>query len=264
MDLGIAGKTALVIGGSRGIGRGCSLEFAKEGCKVVIAAQNPGPIEEAVNLAKGLGAKAVGVSADCCSKDGVAKVMDAAKAAFGAPDIVIFNVDSGPKGAFMDITDDEFAAANNNNVMAFAWFVRAAVPHMREQGWGRILTIGTNSVKAPHRALPRAAQNTYRVGALALSKTLSAELGPFGITVNTLGTGAIATEQLKAVFSKIAAAQGRSYEDWVGERSATIPVRRIGTPEDMAAAAAFLCSTRSGFITGQVLVVDGGQIEALQ
>ena len=164
----------------------------------------------------------------------------------------------------MDITDDEFAAANNNNVMAFAWFVRAAVPHMREQGWGRILTIGTNSVKAPHRALPRAAQNTYRVGALALSKTLSAELGQFGITVNTLGTGAIATEQLKAVFSKIAAAQGRSYEDWVGERSATIPVRRIGTPEDMAAAAAFLCSTRSGFITGQVLVVDGGQIEALQ
>jgi len=264
MDLGIAGKTALVIGGSRGIGRSCALEFAREGCKVVIAAQNPGPIDEAVKLVKGLGARAAGVSADCCSKDGVERVMDACAGAFGPPDILIFNVDSGPKGAFLDITDEDFAAANTNNVMALAWFVRAVVPHMRDRGWGRILTIGTNSVKQPHRDLPRAAQNTYRVGALALSKTLSAELGPFGITVNTLGTGAIATEQLRAVFSKIAASQGRTYDDWAADTSAHIPVRRIGTPEDMAAAAAFLCSDRAGFITGQVLVVDGGKIESLQ
>jgi 3-oxoacyl-[acyl-carrier protein] reductase len=264
MDLGIAGKTALVIGGSRGIGRGCSLEFAKEGCQVVIAAQSQGPIDEAVALAQGLGAKAIGVSADCCSKDGVARVMDAAQDAFGPPDIVIFNVDSGPKGAFLDITDAEFAAANTNNVMAFSWFVRAAVPHMRAKGWGRILTIGTNSVKQPHRALPRAAQNTYRVGALALSKTLSAELGPLGITVNTLGTGAIATEQLKSVFGGTAASGGKGYEGWAEETAARIPVRRIGTPKDMAAAAAFLCSDLAGYITGQVLLVDGGSIESLQ
>jgi 3-oxoacyl-[acyl-carrier protein] reductase len=264
MDFGIAGKTALVIGGSRGIGRGCALEFAKEGCNVVIAAQNPGPIEEAVGLAKALGAKAIGVSADCCSKDGIAKVMAASAAAFGPPDIAIFNVDSGPKGAFLDIPDEAFLAAYNNNVMAFIWLVRAVSPHMREKHWGRILTIGTNSVKQPHRRLPRAAQNTSRVGALALSKTLSAELGPFGITVNTLGTGAIATEQLKSVFTKIAAAQGKTYDDWVAERNADIPVGRIGTPEDMAAAATFLCSDRASFITGQVLLVDGGHIEALQ
>src|SRR3546814_9078054 len=96
--------------------------------------------------------------------------------------ILIFNVDSGPKGAFLEVDDDTFAAANTNNVMAFRWAVQAVVPHMQARGWGRILTIGTNSVKAPHRKLARAAQNTYRVGALALSKTLSAELGPMGIT----------------------------------------------------------------------------------
>ena len=148
--------------------------------------------------------------------------------------------------------------------MAFRWAVQAVFPHMREQGWGRILTIGTNSVKAPHRKLPRAAQNTYRVGALALSKTLSAELGPFGITVNTLGTGAIATPQFREVFTKIAEAQGQTYEDHIAARVSAWPVQRMGTPEDMAAAAAFLCSDRAGFITGQVLIVDGGNLEVLQ
>jgi 3-oxoacyl-[acyl-carrier protein] reductase len=264
VDLGIAGKTALVIGGSRGIGRGCALEFAKEGCKVVVAAQSQGPIDEAVKLAQDLGAEAIGVSADCCSKAGLEKVFGAARDAFGGVDIMIYNVDSGPKGAFMDIDDEVFAQANTNNVLAFAWAVRAAVPHMRERGWGRVVTIGTNSVKAPHRALPRAAQNTYRVGALALSKTMSAELGQYGITVNTLGTGAIATEQLRQVFDATRASGGKGYEAWAAETSAQNPMRRIGTPEDMAAAAAFLCSDRAGYITGQVLLVDGGKIEALQ
>ena len=155
-------------------------------------------------------------------------------------------------------------AANNNNVMAFRWLVQAVWPQMKERGWGRILTIGTNSVKQPHRKLPRAAQNTYRVGALALSKTLSAELGPYGITVNTLGTGAIATEQFRTVFTNIAAERGQTYEEHVAERTAEWPVQRMGTPEDMAAAAAFLCSDLAGFITGQVLVVDGGNLETLQ
>ena len=127
-----------------------------------------------------------------------------------------------------------------------------------------ILTIGTNSVKQPHRKLPRAAQNTYRIGALALSKTLAAELGPFGITVNTLGTGAIATSQFKEVFSKIAAASGQTYEEHVADRVSDWPIRRLGAPEDMADAAAFLCSDLAGFITGQVLVVDGGALESLQ
>ena len=256
MDLGIDSKVVLVTGGSQGIGFGCAQRFAREGCKVAIAARTQSRIDEAVHS---IGHGCIGVSADCTTKDGIAKAVHACTESFGsAPDIAIFNVDSGPKGAFLEVDDETFAAANNNNVMAFRWLVQAVFPHMRDRGWGRILTIGTNSVKQPHRKLPRAAQNPYRVGALALSKTLSAELGQFGITVNTLGTGAIATPQFKEVFTKIAAAQGQTYEEHVAARVAEWPVRRMGTPEDMAAAAAFLCSDVTGYITGQVLVVDGG------
>lgn len=262
MDLGIAGKVVLVTGGSQGAGLGCAQRFAAEGCNVVIAARTQANIDLAVAA---IGHGCVGTSADCSTKDGIAKAVQACVDAFGAgPDIAIFNVDSGPKGAFLEVDDETFATANNNNVMAFRWLVQAVFPQMKARGWGRILTIGTNSVKQPHRKLPRAAQNTYRVGALALSKTLSAELGPYGVTVNTLGTGAIATPQFKEVFTRIAAAQGQTYDEHVAARVAEWPARRMGTPEDMAAAAAFLCSDLAGYITGQVLVIDGGNLETLQ
>jgi len=264
VDLGIKDKVALVVGGSRGIGRGVSEALAAEGCKVVVASITPASVEKAVTELKAAGHVVAGVAADCVSKEGIEKAVATATATFGAPDIAIFNVDSGPKGAFLEVGDDTFEAAFNNNVMAFIWMVRAVLPHMQLQNWGRILTIGTNSVKQPHRKLPRAAQNTARVGALALCKTMSAELGQWGITVNTLGTGAIETEQLRSVFSNSAASGGQNYDDWAKERSEVIPMRRIGQPSDMGDAAAFLCSDRSSYITGQVLLIDGGLIEALQ
>lgn len=264
MDLGIAGKVALVIGGSRGIGRGVADTFAREGCRVVIASITPASVEKAVAEMRAIGGDVTGIAADCVTKAGIEHVVSEATRLVGAPDIAVFNVDSGPKGAFLDIGDDTFAAANNNNVMAFSWMVRAVLPHMQERRWGRVLTIGTNSVKQPHRHLPRAAQNTYRVGALALCKSISAEVGQWNITVNTLGTGAIETEQLRQVFDGSPASLGMNYETWAKETSAHIPMRRIGRPSDMGAAAAFLCSDQAGYITGQVLLIDGGHIEALQ
>src|SRR5690606_36441841 len=106
--------------------------------------------------------------------------------------------------------------------------------------------------------------NTFRVGAVALCKTMSAEQGPWGITVNTMGTGGFETDQFEDVFSKIAQANGRTYEEQLALLTQRVPVRRMGGPKEMAAAVAFLASQRAAYITGQVLVVDGGQIEALQ
>jgi 3-oxoacyl-[acyl-carrier protein] reductase len=264
MDLGISGKPALVIGGSRGIGRGVAEALAKEGCRVIVASINPASVARAVEEMTAQGADVVGVAADCVSEAGITHAVAEAARLVGTPEIAVFNVDSGPKGAFLDIDDAVLAAANNNNVMAFAWLIRAVLPGMQQKNWGRILTVGTNSVKQPHRQLPRAAQNTYRVGALALQKSVAAEVGQFGITLNTLGTGAIHTEQLESVFDGSPASGGLNFAAWRAETASRIPMRRIGTPADMGAAAAFLCSDLAGFITGQVLLIDGGQIESLQ
>ncbi len=264
MDLGIRNKVALVTGGTQGIGFACARTFLKEGCKVAVASRTPANVEAAVEQLGELGGEVIGVAADCTTKDGLKQVTAETTERLGASDIAIFNVDSGTKGNFMEIDDEVMDRANRNNLMAFGWLVRAVAPHMQEQGWGRILTIGTNSVKEPHRELARAAQNAYRVGALALSKTLSAELGPHGITVNTLGTGAIETDQFRRVFTKIAEEKGLTYEQHIADRVSQWPVRRMGQPDDMANAAAFLCSDLASYITGQVLLVDGGNIKSLQ
>ncbi len=264
MDLGIGNKVALVVGGTQGLGLACAEEFGAEGCKVVVASRTQANVDKAVARLRAQGHEASGVAADCTSKAGIESAVAFAQATYGSPDIAVYNVDSGTKGAFLDIDDEVLMQACQNNVMGFVWMSRAIIPHMQEQRWGRIITIGTNSVKQPHRELPRAAQNTFRVGALALCKTMAAELGQWGITVNTMGTGGFETDQFKDVFAKIAAANGRSYDEQLAMMTKNVPVGRIGDPQEMAAAVAFLCSTRAGYITGQVLVIDGGQIEALQ
>ncbi len=264
MKLGIEGKVALVVGGTQGIGLACAQEFGEEGCKVVVASRTQANVDKAVATLREAGYEASGVAADCTAKAGIESVVEFAQKTYASPDIAVYNVDSGTKGAFLDIDDDILMQACNNNIMGFVWMSRAIIPHMQQQNWGRIITIGTNSVKQPHRELPRAAQNTFRVGALALCKTMSAELGKWGITVNTMGTGGFETDQFKDVFGKIAKANGRTYDEQMALMCKNVPVGRIGDPKEMAAAVAFLCSTRAGYITGQVLVIDGGQIEALQ
>ncbi|MET0378692.1 MAG: SDR family oxidoreductase [Spongiibacteraceae bacterium] len=264
MKLGIEGKVALVVGGTQGLGLACAEEFGAEGCKVVVASRTQANVDKAVAKLREAGYEVSGFAADCTSKAGIEGAVAFTQRTYGSPDIALYNVDSGTKGAFLDIDDEILMQACNNNVMGFVWMSRAIIPHMQEQRWGRILTIGTNSVKQPHRELPRAAQNTFRVGALALCKTMSAELGKWGITVNTMGTGGFETDQFKEVFGKIAASNGRSYQDQMALMSKNVPMGRIGDPKEMAAAVAFLASDRAGYITGQVLVIDGGLIESLQ
>ncbi len=189
--------------------------------------------------------------------------MAEATAAFGAPDIAVFNVYGPVVQGFDDASDDDFLVAYNDMVMSLIWMVREVVPAMKERQWGRLVTIGSTCVKQPHRELPLATANTTRVAAVGLNKTLSADLGPYGITVNTLATGGFATERFDSYMRRRAEDAGDNYDPEAARKRPKTPVGRLGYPEEMAAVAIFLCSTVASYVTGQTIAVDGGGLEVL-
>jgi 3-oxoacyl-[acyl-carrier protein] reductase len=263
MDLGLAGKVALVSGGSKGIGRAISEELGREGCRVVVTARGKDPVDQTVAAIRDTGGSAVGVPADFTVKADIERVVAEAHAAFGPVDIAVFNVYGPNDGRFDESSDESFEKAYNDMVLALVWMTRAVVPDMKAAGWGRLVTIGSTCAKEPHRELPLVTANVTRVGAVALNKSLSAELGPFGITVNTLATGGFMTDRYRSYMQRIASEQGRDHDETTAARRADIPVGRLGNPDEMAAVAAFLCSQRASYVTGQTIVVDGGRVEAL-
>jgi 3-oxoacyl-[acyl-carrier protein] reductase len=263
MDLGLAGKVALVSGGSKGIGRAISEELGKEGCRVVVAARGKEALDETVGVIAAGGGTALGVTADFTVKGDIERVVTEAHAAFGPVGVAVFNVHGPNDGRFDETSDESFEKAYNDMVMALAWMTRSVVPDMRDAGWGRLVTIGSICVKEPHRDLPLVTANVTRVGAVALNKSLSAELGPFGITVNTLATGSFMTGRYRTYMERMAAERGEQFDEFAAARRSDIPVGRLGHPEEMAAVVAFLCSERASYVTGQTIAVDGGRVLTL-
>jgi 3-oxoacyl-[acyl-carrier protein] reductase len=261
MDFGLAGRVALVTGGSKGIGLACSHELAAEGAKVMIASRSQDNVDAAVaEVAAKSGGTIAGVAADCMTPEGIAAAIAAAQAAFGPVTIAIFIPNASIPGDFADIDDEAFLLADNNLVLSFARLARGVIPDMKAAKFGRIVTIGSMCARMVHRHIRRAVANTYRLAGIGLSKQLSDEFGRDGITVNTIGTGSILTPAFLETFGGVAAKEGKSFAEIEAEKAADIPVGRLGRPEEMAAAAVFLCSQRASFITGQTLLVDGGRV----
>jgi 3-oxoacyl-[acyl-carrier protein] reductase len=263
MDFGLSGKVALVSGGSKGIGRAISEELGQEGCRVVVTARGEEAVDETVSAIRSAGGTAIGVPADFTVKEDIERVVSEGRGAFGPVEIAIFNVYGPNDGFFDESTDEAFEKSYNDMVMALVWMTRAVAPDMKAAGWGRLVTIGSICAKEPHRELPLVTANVTRVGAVALNKSLSAELGPFGITVNTLGTGGFITDRYRSYMQRMATERGEEYDEYAAARRTDIPVGRLGYPEEMAAVAAFLCSDRASYVNGQMIVVDGGRIETL-
>lgn len=263
MDFGIKGKVALSGGGSKGIGRAISEELAREGCKVVVAARGREAVDETVAAIRATGGEAIGVSADMTQKAGIEAAVAAAVAAYGAPDIVIGNIYGPTHGRWEETKDEDFLVAYEHIVMSEVYLCRATIPAMKARGWGRIVTVNSTCSKEIHRDLPLVTANVTRVGTTALNKSLADEMGQYGITINTLGTGGFLTERYRSYMKRNAEAGGRAYDEEQANRRDDIPVGRLGYPEEMAAVAAFLCSTRASFVTGQLIVVDGGHVRTL-
>lgn len=263
MDLGLVDKVALVSGGSKGMGRAAAEELASEGAKVLVVARGQEAIDDTVASIRRAGGVAEGLSADMTSPDEIAAAIAFCRERLGSePAITIANVYGTARLSFDTANPSDFRDGYELLVLSALHLARAAVPAMKARGWGRIVTIGSFCVKKPHWHIPLIVDNVTRAAAAALNKSLSNELGSSGITVNTIAPGFIATEMALAWMAEMAREQGQDPAAASAALDATIPLGRQGTPEEIGAAVAFLCSQRASYITGQVVMVDGGLVGA--
>ncbi len=254
MDLGIAGKWALVCAASRGLGKGCAMALVREGVNVVITARG----EEALALAalemRALNAKVEvrAVPGDITTPEGRA----AALAACPQVDILVNNAGGPPPGDFRDWDRAAWIAAIDANMLAPIELIKATVDPMMQRGFGRIVNITSSAVKAPIDTL--GLSNGARAGLTGFVAGLARKTVAKNVTINNLLPGPFDTDRLRATMAGAAKASGQSLEAVMEQRRKANPARRFGTPEEFGAACAFLCSVHAGFITGQNLLLDGG------
>lgn len=250
MDLQIAGKVALVTGASKGIGRAIAAELVAEGCRVAISSRSRSRIDAA---AAEIGA--TGFVLDSQDLDAAPGLIAAVAAELGGPvDVLVCNTGGPPSGPDpLGFTREQWVAAHRELVLAPMALIEAALPAMREQGWGRVLNVVSTAAREPSPVL--VLSNTHRAAMLAGFKTLAREVAADGVTFNSVLPGRIDTERLVDMLGSREAAEEQA--------RAEVPARRLGTVEEMAAAAAFLCSGRASFVTGQALAVDGGLLRAV-
>lgn len=247
MDLGLKGKRALVMGASSGLGRAVAERLIAEGAIVAICARNEEKLRKA---AKEMGAHFY-IPCDLSKNSAALTLVDSAVKNFGDKpvDILVTNTGGPPAGAFADITSESWHIGFQGLWMSAAEGIRAVLPAMRAQRWGRILLVTSVAAKEPIAGLT--VSNALRAGLLGLTKSISQEVAADGVTINALLPGYTKTERLEEL--------GVSDE----KLAAAVPARRLGRPEEMAALAAFLASQHAGYVTGQAIAVDGGYLHSI-
>jgi 3-oxoacyl-[acyl-carrier protein] reductase len=262
VDLGLNGRVALVAASSRGLGRAIADGLAAEGAKVMISARDETALAEtAGEIREATGAQVDHHAADLTGVDDVRALVKRTAERFGGVDVLVSNAGGPPAGSFDTVSDEDWRGAFELTLMSLVWLVREALPHMRERGFGRIVNVASSSIKQPIEDL--ILSNTFRAGLAGLAKSLSFELAPDGILVNTLGPGRISTERSAGFDAAQAERMGVAIEEVRGGAEARIPLGRYGTPEEFARVAVFLASPANSYVTGQAFLVDGGMVRAL-
>ncbi len=257
MDLGIKGKRALVCASSKGLGLGCARSLAEAGVDLVMNARGRDALEvSAAAIRSEFGVNVVTVAADITSDDGRAQVLEAAKDV----DILVTNAGGPPPGLWSDWEREDFIAALDANMLTPIALMKALLPGMMDRGWGRVVNITSQSVKAPIAVL--GLSNSARAGLTGYVAGTARQVAGSGVTINNLLPGIHATDRAVALDTGVTQAQGISMEDAKAQRCAGIPAGRYGTADEFGAACAFLCSQHAGFIVGQNLLLDGGGVNA--
>ncbi len=249
MKLGLEGRVALVMGASRGIGRGIAAALAGERARVAIASRSRERLEEAAAAIDG---EVNAFVADAADLDRLAELPGEVAAAIGPIDILVANAGGPPFGGALDHDLDEWDRAYRSLVLAPRVLAGATVPGMRERGWGRIVNVGSSSTREPIPGLNLS--NSHRMAAVGFLKTLAREVAGEGITVNTVATGRFATERLADNTGSMEAAETAARSE--------VPAGRLGRPDEYGDLVAFLCSERAAYITGTVIPIDGGLLRS--
>jgi 3-oxoacyl-[acyl-carrier protein] reductase len=262
MNLGLTGKVAMVGGASKGLGYAVARALAAEGAQVSIASRDAEAIRTAGDtLSKETGATVHSVAADLSRAEAIANWHAVTMDRFGGVDLLFANTGGPPAGTAMSFDDDAWRAAFDSLLMSVVRSVRLVVPSMKSRGGGAILVGTSSTVKEPVPNL--ALSNVLRAGVTALAKTLSVELAPDRIRVNTLLPGRIATDRVRQLDEINATRAGISIDEQEQRALATIPMGRYGTPDDFGRVGAFLLSDAATYITGAAVQVDGGLIKGL-
>ena len=257
MDLGIRGRRALVCAASKGLGRGCAEALAEAGCDLVLNARGAEALEAtAAAIRAAHGVQVVTVAADITAEAGRATVLEAA----GAVDILVTNAGGPPPGLWSDWRREDFIAALDANMLTPIALMTALMPGMIERGWGRVVNITSQSVKAPIPAL--GLSNAARTGLTGYVAGTSRQVAPFGVIVNNLLPGIHDTDRAVSLDGGVSQKEGISLAEARARRIQTIPARRYGTAAEFGAMCAFLCSQNAGFIVGQNILLDGGGTNA--
>jgi 3-oxoacyl-[acyl-carrier protein] reductase len=257
MDLGIRGKRALVCAGSKGLGRGCAMALAEAGVDLVINARGTEALEAtAAEIRTTYGVKVTTVAADITTDAGRAQVLAAA----GQVDILVTNAGGPPPGLWSDWNRDDFIRAIDANMLTPIALMQALMPAMIAKGWGRVVNITSQSVKAPVAQL--GLSNAARTGLTGFVAGTSRQVAGKGVTINNLLPGIHATDRADALDAGVVKAQGITLDAARKQRYAGIPAGRYGTAAEFGAACAFLCSQHAGFIVGQNILLDGGATNA--
>ncbi len=262
MDLGLKGRRALVMGGTKGLGRSIADALAEEGASIVISGRDQGRLDEAAAALRAKGAPAAsGVVADVARGEDMDRLADAAVAALGGVDILVLNHGGPPPCTASEITDAALHEWFQHIVASPIRIANRLIPPMRSRGWGRVIVVGSTGMQTPIPTL--ALSNTLRASIWGWLKTLSGEVAKDGVTMNVLAPGTILTDRVTQTTTVRARQMNVSFDEALAKAADEIPAGRLGTPAEYGPMGAFLASEKGGYITGSMIRVDGGRIRSM-